>query len=209
MSTAPVLPPPLLALSPGDLGRATVERFLAAASRARAAGLAGIVLREPALDEHAYVELARRLRAKFAGAWLAVHDRAHLALPLGADAAHVGFRSLAPAVLRTWLDPKLALGLSTHADDNARAWADADYLFHGPVFDTPSKRGLVEPIGLAGLVRAKGRTTRPTWALGGIRPDRVRDVLATGVQGVAVRAGIFDAADPARAVASLLAALGK
>lgn len=209
MSAEPVLPPPLLALSPGDLGRVSVERFAAAAVRARAAGLAGLVLREPTLDEHAYVELARRLRATFAGAWLAVHDRAHLALPLGADAVHVGFRSLTPAVLRTWLDARLALGLSTHADDDARPWADADYLFHGPVFDTPSKRGLVEPIGLAGLVRAKGRTTRPTWALGGIRPDRVRDVLATGVQGVAVRAGIFGADDPARAVEGLLAAFGK
>lgn len=207
------LPPPLVVLSPGDLDASRPERLtrlLAAASRARAAGLAGLLLREPGLDDRAFLELARRLRALFAPpAWLGLHDRAHLAAALEADAVHLGFRSLAPAVLRTWLDPRVALGLSTHAGDDPRSWAAADYLFHGPVYDTPSKRGLVEPIGLDGLVRAKGLSAQPLWALGGITPERVRDVLATGVRGVAVRSALWDAQDAGRATARFLSAAAR
>ncbi|MCE9594965.1 MAG: thiamine phosphate synthase [Planctomycetes bacterium] len=210
MTPEPALPPRLLALSPGNLEPAALERFVAAAKRAREAGLDGLVLRESSLDERVYFDLARRMRELFAGArpgWFAVHDRAHLAAPLRADAVHVGFRSLPPRELRAWLEPRLALGLSTHADDDARPWGDADYLFHGPVFDTESKRGVRDSIGLAGLVAARGRTTRPIWALGGIVAERVRDVLATGVRGVAVRGALFDAADPGRACERLLVEL--
>ncbi|MCK6446256.1 MAG: thiamine phosphate synthase [Planctomycetes bacterium] len=206
----PRLPPTLLGLSPGDLGRADVARFVAAARRARDAGLMGLLLREPGLDDRTFVELARTLRAPFAApAWFGVHDRAHVAAALGADGLHLGFRSLEPAFVRPWLGAGVALGLSTHASDDSAAWEAADYLFHGPVFDTPSKRGLVEPVGLAGLVRAKGRTTRPTWALGGIDPTRARDVLATGVQGLAVRGALFETDDPARAVERFLAELAR
>lgn len=207
---SPRLPPTLLGLSPGDLGRADVERFVAAARRARAGGLAGILLREPGLDDRTFVELARTLRARFAApAWFGVHDRAHVAVAVGADAVHLGFRSLEPTLVRPWLGGGITLGLSTHASDDSAAWEAVDYLFHGPVFDTPSKRGLVEPVGLAGLVRAKGRTTRPTWALGGVDPARARDVLATGVHGVVVRGALFSTDDPARAVERFLAELAR
>jgi thiamine-phosphate diphosphorylase len=210
MSGEPRPPPTLIALSPGALDLVSGPRFVAQVARARAAGLAGLVLREPNLGDRAYFELACGVRAAFStdpSAWLAVHDRAHLACALGADAVHVGFRSLAPQTLRTWLAPSVAIGLSTHASDDERLWDAAEYVFHGPVFDTPSKRGVVAPIGLEGLVRVTRRTSRPVWALGGVTPERARDVLASGVRGVAVRGAIFDAPDPARAVERLLAAL--
>jgi thiamine-phosphate pyrophosphorylase len=202
--------PRLIALSPGDLGAASdaaARAFLAALERAVGAGLPGVLLREPLLGDRAYLELGARVRAACAGAWLAVHDRAHLAAALGADAVHLGFRSLAPGEIRPWLRAGIALGLSTHAHDDARAWDSADYLFHGPLHATPSKADRIEPVGEPGLARALAATARPLLALGGVTPADVPRVRGLGAHGVAVRAGILCAADPAGATRAYLTAL--
>ena len=89
----------------------------------------------------------------------------------------------------------------------AASWRGADYLFHGPVFATPSKQELLEPIGLAGLARACARTDRPILALGGVRPAHVGELRAAGAHGVAVLSGILGASDPGRATAAYLEAL--
>lgn len=207
-----VAPPALIALSPGTLRVdefAAFERVLGAALEA---GLRGVVLREPSLTDAAYLELAREVRSALArtdGGWFAVHDRAHLASELDADAVHVGFRSLVPAELRDWLPPDVAIGLSTHADDDVAAWGAADYLFHGPVFATPGKAHARAPVGFEGLRRAVASARAPVWALGGLQPEHAREVAASGAHGLAVLGGILarpDAAERTRAyVAAWLA----
>ena len=180
---------------------------MAVLERALAAGLPGVLLREPRLTDRAFMELGReveRLRASFPSLWIAVHDRAHLAAELGADALHLSFRSLRPAELRAWLDPRLALGLSTHAHDDASAWAGADYLFHGPLHATPSKAGRLDPVGFDGMEKALARARRPLFALGGVKPADVRELRELGVHGVAVLSGVLGAGDPARAVRGYL-----
>lgn len=199
--------PRLIALSPGDLESGRRSVFLRALERALAAGLPGLLLREPRLSDKAYLELARELvarRAAHGALWLGVHDRAHLAPELGADAVHLSFRSLRPAELRGWLDPRIALGLSTHAHDDAGTWSAADYLFHGPLHATPSKLGRLEPVGFEGLERALARTARPLLALGGVTPRDVPVLRRLGAHGVAVRAGVLGAEDPARATREYL-----
>ncbi len=202
--------PRLIALSPGDLGPADGARFLAALEPALAAGLPGLLLREPGLPERAYLALGEAvaaLRARFPSCWFGVHDRAHLAAALGADALHLSFRSLRPGELRTWLAPDLALGLSTHAGDEPAHWRGADYLFHGPLHATPSKAGLQAPIGFEGLVRALAVAPAPVLALGGVTPSDLARLRALGAHGAAVRAGVLGAPDPARATRAYLEAL--
>jgi thiamine-phosphate pyrophosphorylase len=204
--------PRLIALTPGTLSVEGFGAFLAALERALEAGLPGVLLREPRLPDRAFLELGRevgRLRALRPALWLAVHDRAHLAVELGADALHLSFRSLRPAELRPWLDPHLALGLSTHAHDDPGPWAEADYLFHGPLHATPSKTGRLEPVGFAGLERALALARRPLFALGGVRPADAREARRLGAHGVAVLAGVFGAEDPARATSAYLESLGR
>lgn len=210
------LPPPLVALTPGTLDAQAAVRFGARAEAALAAGLPGLLLREPALGERDFLALAHALaeRARARGAWFCVHDRAHIALAVGADGCHLGFRSLAPAELRPHMQGgmagSMALGLSTHATDDPQAWRQADYLFHGPLRDTPSKAGLLEPVGVAGLEQALARTDRPVLALGGVRPEDFAPVIAAGGAGVAVLRGIFGAAGssgPADATRAFLDAL--
>lgn len=205
-------PPRLLALSTGTLQSSGAKAFLARMRAAREAGLDGSMLREPDLGDREFVELARALRELFArerGGFFCVHDRAHVAASVGADAVHLGHRSLAPRELRGWLPPSIAIGLSTHAGDDRELWLAADYLIHGPVFDTPSKRGLVEPIGLDGLRAAATSTPVPLLAIGGIRPEHVGAILATGARGVAVLAAIAGSDDPARSTARFVDAFGR
>lgn len=209
-ATGPSRPlPRLIALSPGTLRADGLERFARAVAAAVGAGLPALLVRERALPDRALFALLRELR-RAGPPWLGCHDRVHLALAAGCDAVHLGFRSLAAADARriaTRVGPPLAIGLSTHADDDPAAWDGASYLVHGPVRATPSKRGLREPIGTAGLERAVGRAAVPLLAIGGLGPDDVRPVLATGAHGLVVLRGILASEDPARATERYLRAL--
>jgi thiamine-phosphate pyrophosphorylase len=206
-------PPRILALTPGDLAPGESRGILATIGRALEAGLPGLLLREPRWSDRELLELARELRSACdgAGAWLAVHDRAHVALAAGADAVHLGFRSLAPALLRGVLGERVALGLSTHTGDDPDTWRAADYLVHGPLRATPSKQAGTpawrEPIGLDGLRDTCESTETPVLAIGGVRPEDVGPALDAGAHGVAVLSGILAAADPAAATRAYVEAL--
>ncbi|MDF1797895.1 MAG: thiamine phosphate synthase [Planctomycetota bacterium] len=201
-------PPRLVVISRGDLTEArSAEAFAREVAGLSGAGLGGLVLREPNLPDGPLLELASRLRGELG--WLAVHDRIHVARAAGADAAHLGFRSLRPADARLAAGD-LALGLSTHAGDDPATWSGVDYLFHGPVFETPSKSGLLEPTGVDGFRAALERRPRselPMLALGGITPANAPDLLAAGAHGIAVIGAVLGAASPREALLDLLGAI--
>lgn len=98
------------------------------------------------------------------------------------------------------------LGCSVHdarETETART-LDPDYLVAGTVFSTPSKPG-VAACGLAGLERLVARSAGlPVFAIGGMTPERVPAVLATGAYGVAASSAVLQAADPAREVRRFL-----
>ena len=60
--TAPRLPAALLALTPGDLEPSSCVAFVHRASRASAAGLEALLVREPELSDRATLDLLRFLR---------------------------------------------------------------------------------------------------------------------------------------------------
>jgi thiamine-phosphate pyrophosphorylase len=201
------LPPALFAFTPGDVLPSDRERLPRLVRECVRGGLRGVVLREPRLGDRVTLETALRLRDLLEGGWLCIHDRAHLATAARADAVHLGWRSLAPTIARDMLPPEVAIGFSSHAGDDARAFEACDYLVFGPVRDTPSKRGRKAPTGFDGLARAAQATSRPIWALGGMRAEDVASALDCGAAGVAVLSGIVSATDPAAACARYLGAL--
>lgn len=205
------LPARLLALTPGELvDGAERERreLLARVELACDAGLQSILLREPKLSDRATLELARELRRRLgARGWLGLHDRVHLSEAAGADAVHLGFRSLAPAAAREILPESIAIGFSAHADDEPRVREACDYLLLGPVFDTPSKRGLKAPLGLDGWKRELALTRTPAWAIGGVDASNAGSLLDAGAAGVALVRAILGgslAPDERRASVSAL-----
>jgi len=208
--TARPLPPTLYALTPGNLAPADGERLVGAVGRALCAGLRGVLLREPGLLDRALFELARELAraVRDVGGYLGLHDRAHVARAVGADALHLGFRSLAPGDARAALGRDGALGLSTHAADPPDAGAAVDYVFFGPVRETPGKPAWVPVQGFEGLAARAAASSAPVWALGGLRPEDAPEALAAGARGIAVLGGVLGSPDPARAVERYLAALG-
>jgi thiamine-phosphate pyrophosphorylase len=172
------------------------------------AGVDIVQLREKGLE--AGEELA--LLAVFADACrrhrrlLAVNDRADLALAAGADVLHLGQDDQPVPVARTILGDGPLIGRSSHNPAQAQVAAaedGVDYFCAGPVWATPTKPGR-PGTGLAFIAQVAQRDpARPWFAIGGIGPDNLDDVLAAGATRVVVVRAITEAADPAAATAEL------
>ena len=154
--------------------------------------------------------LARILceRAASSGVLLLVNDRVDVALAVGAEGVHLGARSLPPAEARRLLGASRLLGLSVHSASEAAEEADSgvDYLFVGPIFQTPShaEAGAKGPE-LMGLVAS--RVDLPLVGIGGVTPERAVVVLRSGGHGVAAIRGVWDAPSPPDAVKAYLDAV--
>jgi thiamine-phosphate pyrophosphorylase len=82
-----------------------------------------------------------------------------------------------------------------------------DQLSAGPVYATPTKEGR-PAAGLSYVTyAAEHAADRPWFAIGGIDPDTVGEVMAAGAERIVVVRAIRDAADPAAAAAGLRARL--
>lgn len=189
-------------------GRDTPDAFDALARELIAAGVDVIQLRDKRLADRELLQRARRLGELTAGTntLFIMNDRADLAAIAGADGVHVGQDELSVAEARTIVGPGALIGVSTHSLAQAQqAEADgADYIGVGPTFASTTK--LFDASELTGLelLRAVAAEVRlPAFAIGGIGPDNVREVLAAGFSRVAVSGAVVSAADPAAAAGDL------
>jgi thiamine-phosphate diphosphorylase len=201
------VPPQLVLLTPGNLDEHEGERIVRLVRACVEVGLEGVLLREPTWGDRVTLDMAKELRDVLGTGWLCIHDRVHLAESARADAVHLGWRSLEPRVARALVGPSVGIGFSSHAADEPSRYDPCDYLFFGPVRDTPSKRDLLAATGFDGLERAVKASRKPIWALGGMRPEDVAAALDAQAAGIAVLGGIVNAADPALACARYISAL--
>lgn len=142
------------------------------------------------------------------GALLAVNDRADVALAAGADVLHLGQDDLPQHWARKILGNDIAIGRSTHDGWQMRAASvneGTDYFCVGPCWSTPTKPGR-EAAGL-NLVRNTAElghaVTKPWFAIGGIGPRQLEEVLAAGATRVVVVRAITEAQDPRAAAEAL------
>ena len=171
-----------------------------------AAGLPAVEVREKDLPVTEVAALCRRIRALRPAPFLIVNDRVDVALAVGAHGVQRTHASLAVDELRVVADKRVRVGASVHSLEDARdaAARGADWLFFGPVYDTPSKRRYGAPQGLTALERVASAVPVPVVAIGGITPDRVADVRRAGARGVAVISAILFADDPGAATKRFL-----
>jgi thiamine-phosphate pyrophosphorylase len=136
-----------------------------------------------------------------------VNDRPDVAVAAGADGVHVGQKDLPVGWARRFVGTEQLVGLSTHDEAQlAAADRDADYVCVGPVHETPTKPGRpATGVGLVGA--AAGREGRPWFAIGGISPDTIGEVVTAGATRVVVVRAVTEAPEPALAVRELLGAL--
>jgi thiamine-phosphate pyrophosphorylase len=171
-----------------------------------AGGVSVVQIRERSLDGRDAVALVRDCLALARGTAcrVIVNDRLDVALAAGASGVHLREDSVSIDAARRLATAGFVVGRSVHDAAAAAGARNADYLIVGNVFETESKPGR-EPLGLAGLrdvvTAASGC---PVWAIGGITPDRVPEVIACGIEGVAAigaflpRAGATDITEHVR-----------
>jgi thiamine-phosphate pyrophosphorylase len=161
-----------------------------------------VQIREKDLDGGPLLALARAVIATGAPVW--VNDRLDVALVAGAVGVHLPERGLAVDDARrvlASLGRTLAVGRSLH-DARDVAGTTADVVHLGPIWATPSKAGVIAPLGVDALRAARGSARLV--AVGGIdSPERAREAARAGADAVAVIRAMWTASDPARAIAAL------
>jgi thiamine-phosphate diphosphorylase len=158
-----------------------------------------IHLRSTDTTPHRLLELSLELRvvSELTGSWVLIHDRVDIAMVAGITGAQLTSRSLSIADARR-IAPDMVIGASVHATADAwmTAQSGATFLVAGPTGETayaPDPAAFVRDV----VDAAEGC---PVVAVGGMTPERVRDMVQAGAVGVAAMRGIWldDAATATR-----------
>jgi len=183
-------PPFLYPIIDADFRPSIVEDSL----EALRAGAKIVQVRAKRLPTSVLVDAIDRLSPAFLekNALLIVNDSVDAAMITDASGVHVGQLDLPPVVCRILL-PKKVIGFSTHNMGQV-AVADefpVDYIAIGPIYRTVTKANADPPVGLSLLQKVRERTRRPLVAVGGIQSDNFSDLLAFGIDGIALISEIY------------------
>lgn len=120
-----------------------------------------------------------------------INDRPDIAMLADSDGVHVGQGDLPAVEVRKLIGPDKIVGVSTHNLDQARqALSDgANYIGVGPIFKSPTKPRDISP-GLPFASEVSGEIPLPALAIAGITLENLSQVLATGIQAIAVTAAV-------------------
>ena len=181
-------------------------RTLASQVREVLEGGATIVqLREKSLDDVEFLAEAREIKGicDAFGVPLIINDRVAIARELGVG-VHLGQGDMALREARKMLGPDAIIGVSCKTVVQAlEAEANgADYLGVGAVFPTSTKTD-TRTIERATLVDICKAVKIPVVALGGITLQNARELVGTGIAGIAVISALFGAPSPRAAAQAL------
>ncbi len=170
-----------------------------AVEEALAGGLQAVQIREKDLGTRELLDMAHSLRTLTSRfhARLFINDRADIALAVDADGVQLGHTSMPPQAVRTVVGDHMLIGVSTHSPEEVfTAERDgADFVTLGPIYETPSKIKYGKPLGVESIRTGKNRVMIPVFAIGGITPRRVNEVMGCGADGVAVISAILASDD--------------
>lgn len=140
-----------------------------------------------------------------AGVGLVINDHLSIAAEVGADFCHLGQEDFFAAGYTQVSqlpnsNPRLQIGLSTHAPEQARRAlaAGPGYIAIGPVYATGTKPA-AKPVTLEYVRWAAANVDLPWFAIGGINLENLDDVLAAGATRICVVSAILNAPDIAKA----------
>ncbi len=166
------------------------------------AGAKVIQFRDKNLVAHDSLRIALKLKelCSLYRAFFIINDDVDLAVKSAADGVHIGKDDVNIRVARNRLPDKI-IGVSCYNDINLAIKAQqqgADYVAFGRFFVSRTKPNAV-PADKALLLAAQEKIVIPIVAIGGITPDNGKELIATGVDMLAVIDGIFGAADTQKA----------
>ncbi len=166
-------------------------------------GIGIVQVRERQLDDHALHDLVWRLLRGIEGrAEVIVNGRPHVAEACGVG-LHLPYRDA-----ETFTGH--ARSVSIHSQEEAQAIEpkNIDYVLIGTLFPTSCKPDVV-PLGIERTSSFLTHLQNPGYAIGGILPSHVQQLLDAGFYGVAVRSGILSDPNPDEAAARYQGAFGK
>ena len=161
------------------------------------AGVDWVQIREKDLAVRDLLALARaavRAAAEFRSGEVRViiNDRLDVALAAGAAGVHLGGESLPAREVVRWCrrgnaPADFLIGVSSHGLEQAREAesAGANYVFFGPIFDTPSKMAFGLPQGIPKLAEVCSAVRVPVIAIGGVNEENGTECVRAGAAGVA------------------------
>lgn len=181
-------------------GTETTERMFQNIQMALAAGVDWLQIREKDLPTGQLLEGARfavnraanRARNTERPVRIIINDRLDVALAAHADGVHLGRESAPPRAVVRWCragnaPDRFVIGVSCHSVEEAREAenAGAEYIFFGPVFETPSKKSFGKPQGIETLAEVCFATRIPVIAIGGVDQKNASSCIRAGSAGVA------------------------
>lgn len=148
---------------------------------------------------------------KEADAILVINDRVELVKEMEVTGVHLGKKDMPVAEARNLLEggPIIGATANTAGDIFALKGIDVDYVGLGPFHYTTTKENLSPILGLEGYrkimkeIREAG-VQLPVVAIGGITLEDIDDVMATGVNGVAISGAIINAENPVEYTKAIL-----
>lgn len=170
-------------------------------------GATVVQLREKFIDDEKFLALAKALHkvTKKYKIPLIINDNIKIAKQADAEGLHIGQSDATLEEARKILGKDKIIGVSVSTLEEARnaEAGGADYLGIGTVFFTGSKKDIKEPLGLENLKKIAASVKIPSVAIGGIHLDNIKEVMASGVAGVAVISEILGKEDIEKASRTL------
>ena len=172
--------------------------FLTQIEKIAAARPKAIILREKDMSPEEYTELARNVIevcSKY-GTHCILHNFTETALELGVKAIHLPLHKL--MALPDEVKARFSvIGASCHSVSDAVSAqeAGAAYITAGHIFATDCKKGL-PPRGLEFLRGVCSSVSIPVYAIGGISPANISDIIACGAAGGCIMSGLMKCKEP-------------
>jgi thiamine-phosphate pyrophosphorylase len=175
-------------------GRSDIEVLYAIAR----GGAKVVQLRDKFSSKRVFYEKALRFReiTNEYGMLLIINDYVDIALSVNADGVHLGQDDL-PLTAARRIAPDLLIGVSTHnKEEILRAQEEgADYINIGPIFDTKTREGHLNFLGIEGLKELSKYARIPFSVMGGIKMRHIPQLIQAGARLIAMVTEITEAED--------------
>ncbi len=162
-----------------------------------------VQLREKTLTREAFLEKALRMKEMLDlyDVPLIINDNVWVAVRCNAAGVHVGNADVSPDEVRDmWkVNPMIGYSVEDEAQINNQAAQHSDYLGISPVFSTPTKTDTLIEWGLDGIRLIRSMSIKPLVAIGGIKTENARSIIAAGADCLAIVSAICSAVDVAHA----------
>lgn len=189
-----------------------LQKFYDAIAKALQGGVDIVQLREKDTPVREFIEIARFVKelCTHYNKIFIINDRVDVAMAVNADGVHLGQEDMDLLTARKILGHEAIIGNSTHKPEDALSAMKngADYIGVGPVFSTPTKPGR-QAVGYEYVKWASQNVNIPFFAIGGINPENIEEVIEAGATRIAAVRAIINADDPAEISLLILEKLNK